>query len=262
MRTVEFEEVVTVSAARQIAERIRAAILDGRLEVDQRLPTEEELAENFKVSRPTVREALKLLAAQHLIRSRRGPAGGSFVASPAPDEAARSLANATTLMVAVGDISLDDMATARLQLEGICCRLAAEQRGGDHLAAMRAEIARQRDRSLSDEDYCKSDVRFHRALVDATGNALLKFLMHAVVEALQPVSNTLTYRVHDRTSLAAYHQRIVDALEIRDADMAEAALAELVAYARERQAEALARRAGRAARQAARPDGDLSSRDR
>ena len=89
--TVEFESVVTVSAAKQIAESLRAAIMDGRLKVDERLPTEEELAQRFKVSRPTVREALKRLAAQHLIRSRRGPTGGNFVSSPAPEEAARSI---------------------------------------------------------------------------------------------------------------------------------------------------------------------------
>jgi nitrite reductase/ring-hydroxylating ferredoxin subunit len=75
---------VTASAAKQISESLRAAIMDGRLKVDERLPTEEELAQRFKVSRPTVREALKRLAAQHLIRSRRGPAGGNFVSSPAP----------------------------------------------------------------------------------------------------------------------------------------------------------------------------------
>lgn len=80
---VEFESVVTVSAAKQIAESLRAAIMDGRLKVDERLPTEEELAQRFKVSRPTVREALKRLAAQHLIRSRRGlPAATSYPARP------------------------------------------------------------------------------------------------------------------------------------------------------------------------------------
>src|SRR3954451_10654398 len=142
---VEFGSVVTVSAARQIAESLRAAIMDGRLKVDERLPTEEELAQRFKVSRPTVREALKRLAAQHLIRSRRGPTGGNFVSSPAPEEAAQSLANAATLMVAVGDISLDAMATARLELEVVCCRLAAANRTGEHLDTMRRELESQQN---------------------------------------------------------------------------------------------------------------------
>src|SRR5262245_59403337 len=65
---MEYESVITESAARQIAENIREAIMNGRLKVDERLPTEEELATRFKVSKPTIREALKRLAAQNLIR--------------------------------------------------------------------------------------------------------------------------------------------------------------------------------------------------
>jgi GntR family transcriptional regulator, transcriptional repressor for pyruvate dehydrogenase complex len=240
---VEFESVVTVSAARQIAESLRAAIMDGRLKVDERLPTEEELAQRFKVSRPTIREALKRLAAQHLIRSRRGPAGGNFVSSPAPEEAAQSLANAATLMVAVGDISLDAMATARLELEVVCCRLAASNRTGEHLDTMRRELKSQRDPALSDEEFCASDIRFHRALVDAGGNALLQFLMHAVVEALQPVSNMIIFRVRDRQAIAGFHERILHSVESRNAETGAAALADLAAYTRERYREALERRA-------------------
>ncbi|MBP2230985.1 DNA-binding FadR family transcriptional regulator [Azospirillum agricola] len=243
---VEFENVVTTSAAKQIADTLRAAIMDGRLQEDERLPTEEELAQRFKVSRPTVREALKRLAAQHLIRSRRGPTGGNFVASPAPEDAALSLANATTLMVAAGAIQLDDMATARLELEGICCRLAATARTDAQLEAMRAELARQRDVSLTDEEFCASDVRFHRALVDAAGNSLLSFLMHAVVEALQPVSNMIIFRVRERQAIVAFHERILGALESRDAEAGVAALGDLVAYTRDRYRDALDRRAERA----------------
>lgn len=246
---VEFESVVTVSAAKQIADSLRAAIMDGRLKVDERLPTEEELAQRFKVSRPTVREALKRLAAQHLIRSRRGPTGGNFVASPAPEDAARSLANATTLMVAVGDIGLDDMATARLELEGVCCRLAAVRSDAElaePLATMRNELARQGEAALTDEEFCASDVRFHRALVEAAGNALLSYLMHAVVEALQPVSNMIIYRVREREAIVGFHARLLQALEARDAEAATAALGDLVDYTRDRYREALQRRAERA----------------
>lgn len=70
-----YGQIVTTSAASQIADQLQQAIMDGRLKVDERLPTEEELAAQFGVSRPTVREALKRLAARHLIRSRRGPTG-------------------------------------------------------------------------------------------------------------------------------------------------------------------------------------------
>lgn len=63
----------------QIAKSIRDAIISGDLIVDQRLPSEAELSDQFDVSRPTVREALKRLAAQSLIRTQRGATGGAFV---------------------------------------------------------------------------------------------------------------------------------------------------------------------------------------
>jgi len=80
--SVEFKAVRSESAASQIAAQIRESIVSGKLKVDQRLPTEEELAQQFSVSRPTVREALKILGAQNLIRSRRGSSGGTFITLP------------------------------------------------------------------------------------------------------------------------------------------------------------------------------------
>ncbi|MCK5502904.1 MAG: winged helix-turn-helix transcriptional regulator, partial [Tritonibacter mobilis] len=69
----------TADLSAQIAAAIRDAIVAGDLIVDERLPSESELAEQFQVSRATVREGLKRLAAQSLIRTQRGATGGAFV---------------------------------------------------------------------------------------------------------------------------------------------------------------------------------------
>lgn len=227
-----YGQIVTTSAASQIADQLQQAIMDGRLKVDERLPTEEELAAQFGVSRPTVREALKRLAARHLIRSRRGPTGGTFVTGPSPEELATSLGTSVTLLVATGGVSLEEMATARLEMEAVCCRLAALNRTEAHLSALEAEIALQRTASLSDQDFCASDVRFHRTIVDAAGNALLRFLMNAVVEALMPVSNMIIFRVRDRKEIVAHHETLLAALRDRDGEAAVTALGGLVRYIR------------------------------
>ena len=65
----------TADLSAQIAQAIRDAIVSGELIVDARLPSEAELSDQFQVSRPTVREALKRLAAQSLIRTQRGATG-------------------------------------------------------------------------------------------------------------------------------------------------------------------------------------------
>src|SRR6267142_361737 len=137
---IDYQGLVTQGLARQISEKIRDAILEGRIQVHERLPTEEELAAKFNVSRPTIREALKRLAAQNLIRSRRGPTGGNFVTRPHLEELAQSLAGATTLMVSLGEFGLEEIASARFEMEAVCCRLAAARHDLVHLAKMRAEL--------------------------------------------------------------------------------------------------------------------------
>ena len=91
--------IVKASISKQIAEQLRAAIVAGQFKIGQRLPTEDELAQRFGVSRPSVREALKRLAAQNLVRAKRGPTGGNFVVQPSYSELAESLSGAATLLV-------------------------------------------------------------------------------------------------------------------------------------------------------------------
>jgi DNA-binding FadR family transcriptional regulator len=222
---IDYQGLVTQGLARQIAEKLRDAILEGRLHVHERLPTEEELAARFNVSRPTIREALKRLAAQNLIRSRRGPAGGTFVSHPTVEEARLAVANAASLLVSMGEFELAHVAEARLEIEMVCCRLAATRCTDSHLATMAAEVALQRDPALLDTEFCASDVRFHRALVAAAGNPALEFAAAGVLDSLQPAVNLVVFRFRDRRQVAAQHERIHGALALRNPEDACAALA-------------------------------------
>ena len=204
------------SAGHQIADAIRALILEGKLTVDQRLPGEQDLAARFNVSRPTVREALKRLAAQNLIRTRRGATGGNFVNRPSWSDAHEQLVGTATLMLTLTPMPAEVVAEARLALLGACVPLAAERRAPAHLAAMRAEIAVQRDPTITDEEFCASDVRFHRVLAEAASNPLIAFQMAGVIEAIQPLLNMITYRQRDRTEIAAGNERLCDRLEAND----------------------------------------------
>ena len=230
--TIKYEPVVTTSITRQIAEQIRQSIIDGRLKADDRLPTEHELAEQFSVSRPTIREALKRLAAQNLIRSRRGPAGGTFVKRPTEEEARTNLTTAATLLVTLGEFDLPEIAEARHELELLCGRLAAERHEQHHLDAMAEEIKVQKQDDLSDEDFCASDVRFHRALVDATGNRVLQFIMYTVIEALQPVENMIIFRFRDRETTIRQHVKILNAIRSGKVARAEKAITGQMTYLR------------------------------
>lgn len=235
---INYQPLVAESLAKQIAENLRNAIIEGSLKVDDQLPTEEILAKKYNVSRPTIREALKRLAAQNLIRSRRGPTGGTFVKRPSQEELRSSLTGATMLMVSMGEFSLSEIAEARRELELICCRLAAESRKEAHLLTMAKELEIQRNPETSDVDFCASDVSFHRALVDATQNPVLQFVMFAVIEALQPATNLVIFQFRQREKILSQHERIYESIKAQDAENAEKALAEQMNYLCEQYAEA------------------------
>jgi DNA-binding FadR family transcriptional regulator len=239
---LRYDEIVRGSLAKQVADLIRSAILGGRLKVDERLPTEEELARRFGISRPTVREALKVLAAQNLIRSRRGPTGGTFVTRPELDAAARTITDATTLLVGMGRFEIDEIVAARAQTEALCCRLAARNRTDRDLEAMEKEVEIQQDGTLSDEGFCASDVRFHRAVVQATGNAPLQFIMHAMIESFIPITNMLIFRHHERRRTINAHQQIHTAIADGQEDGAAALMQHHVEDMRSVLDQALARR--------------------
>ncbi|MEH6823918.1 MAG: FCD domain-containing protein [Motiliproteus sp.] len=227
--SIKYEGLVTQSLAKQIAENLRAAILDGRLKVDERLPTEEELAARFSVSRPTIREALKRLAAQHLVRSQRGPTGGTFITRPTEAELRTTLTNATTLMVTLGEFDIDAITEARRELEKLCLKLAISRRTAQHLEQLAEELALQQQ-PISDEQFCASDIRFHRAIVDATANPVLMFNMVSVIEALQPLMNMIANRSRDRQVIIGHHQRLLQALIDQDLSQAQASLDQLLDY--------------------------------
>ncbi len=234
----------------QIAGAIRDCIVAGKLLVDARLPSEAELSETFGVSRPTVREALKRLAAQNLIRTHRGATGGAFVNRVSFDAVQESLVTSSTLLLSMNAIDFETACEARYALERACVALAAERRLPDHLATMRAEIARQATDDLPDTTFCASDVAFHRALIDAACNPILSLHLAGAVQAMQPLMNMITFRARSRQRIVAQHIRIADAIEARDAGRADAALAELAIYTTELGGQVRARRAAPVLREA------------
>src|SRR5919199_6654365 len=96
----------SVDASHQIALEIRRYLEREGLQPGDRLGTEQELAAEFGVSRPTLREALRLLSSSHLIRASRGPRGGIFVASTPNEGMGRNLSEAISTLLETQSVSL------------------------------------------------------------------------------------------------------------------------------------------------------------
>ncbi|WP_300030489.1 GntR family transcriptional regulator [uncultured Roseobacter sp.] len=211
----------------QIAGAIRDAIVAGTLIVDERLPSEAELAEHFDVSRPTVREALKRLAAQSLIRTQRGATGGAFVNRLSFEAAYPQQITTSTLLLSMNAVSFGTACEARYALERACAPLSAARRTPDQLATMRAEIHRQGQPGLTDEAFCASDVAFHRALVDGACNPVLSYQLAGAVEAMQPLMNMITFTARSRSRIVDIHTAIADALQDNNGSETQDALTSL-----------------------------------
>lgn len=234
--------IVKSSISKQIAEQLREAIVSGQFKIGERLPTEDELAQRYGVSRPSVREALKRLAAQNLVRAKRGPSGGNFVVKPSYEDLAESLSGAATLLVGMGALGIEEIIEARRALQGSCLELASQNAIAEHIYNIETALHRQQDPEISDEAFCQADVAFHRALVDAADNGMLRFVMYTVIEALIPVTNMVVTVVRERSDIISLHRKMLQRLEQRDAAGLKNVMDELLDYLLEKFEQASAKR--------------------
>jgi len=204
-----------------LADEIRAQITSGRLRPGDRLPTEPQLCADTGVSRSTVREALRLLASQNLIVTTRGVSGGSFVAHPTATQLAEALATGVHLLLANSVVDFADLREVRELLETPTARLAAERRTDEHLVRMRATL---RDVYTADiDDVFRAHSEFHMIVTEASGNSVLAVVMRPLYQ----LSNSrMLGEAAGRELWARFnaeHETIIEAIERRDADAAEAA---------------------------------------
>jgi GntR family transcriptional repressor for pyruvate dehydrogenase complex len=218
-------------AYEQVADQLRDLIMSGELARGDRLPNETILASQFGVSRGTVREALRVLAAQNLIRTAKGAGGGSFVTLPTADHISDFLHANIGLLSESEAVSLHEFLEARALLEVPAARLAAERRSEDDLIALKASIVDDPVHRPTDEqfDYNKG---FHSAVMGACGNTLLYIAAQPIFLVLQTnlsrssLDHTFHQRIHDD------HERIAAAIERSDADSAEAEMHEHLSFLR------------------------------
>jgi DNA-binding FadR family transcriptional regulator len=224
------------TSSEQIAFEIRRYITQRGLLPDDRLGTEHELAAEFGVSRPTLREALRLLASSHLIRASRGPGGGVFVASTQNEGIGRSLSESIATMLETESISLIELVEARIQLEVPLAGLAAAKATDGTVAELEAAIAEgsnHRTRQASDE-FRLADARFHREIARAAGNELLRAFTGWTLDVLQPLLVARVGPTVDGNAILRQHRSILRAIRAGQPPAAERAMRRHLEYILER----------------------------
>ena len=231
----------TAGAAQQIADQIRESILSGTLAPGHRLPSEVELAEEYRVSRGTIRETMKLLAAAQLVQPARGATGGTFVRHPDPDVVAATVAETVALWFHSGSTTLAEVDAARAWIEEGCVRMASSVRSDVDLEAIHLAVEAMEPPPEAVDDVLAIDLDFHIAVSRAAHNAVLELSMKAV-HLVRPHTNTVLMELMDYSRVAAQHRAIFEGIETRDAERAVAALRTHLAYLVEARDRALAER--------------------
>jgi GntR family transcriptional repressor for pyruvate dehydrogenase complex len=199
-----------------VAHELLVLILSGRFRPGDRLPPERQLATGFGVSRPTIRQALRVLAANGHVEARIG--SGTFVVGEPASEAETA-----------GGESLRDVMETRLVVEVGAVRLAARrvERRGEDLDLLRA-IVEALERRADHVSYpVEIDVAFHRAIVQLTGN---DHLVGLVAPCWKSASATIAaarvspWTPEDSARMAAQHRAVFEALRVGDAELAAFAL--------------------------------------
>src|SRR5579859_3627403 len=155
---------VRADASEQIARELRRYVEREGLRPGDRIGTEHELAREFGVSRPTLREGLRRLAGSHLIRVQKGRAGGVFVENTAGAGIGRHVSESIASMLECESVTLCELLETRMFLEVPLAGLAAERADAGTVAALTASIDCASGRDPAGDDFRLADARFHETI--------------------------------------------------------------------------------------------------
>jgi DNA-binding FadR family transcriptional regulator len=219
-----FDALRMPKAAALAAARVRHRIVRGELKADDALPPESELMRQFGISRPTLREALRILEAEGLISVRRGARGGPRVQAPSPEAAV----NYVGLLLEYNQTSLADVLQAQAVLEVGAVRALAE---GTTRAVLKTldTLLEQEEAAIGDVDrFSAAAAEFHSQLIELAGSQTLALMGHmlakiimrhgVVVASVQPSGSAGVPGW--QTKSHEIHRAVVDLIKSRDAKRA------------------------------------------
>jgi GntR family transcriptional repressor for pyruvate dehydrogenase complex len=204
----------------EVQGQIQESINSGAFQPGDKLPSERELIDKLKVSRVTVREALRALQSQGVIEVKRGVYAGAYVAKPNP----RAIINNFQNLVNMGKVGFPQLIDSRLHLEPEITRTVAKIRTSEDL--QRLSLLLERAESLLKKSRKKArltNVRFHCEVAIIIQNPIIIFITESISQVFSAllIDRTQhrlgTEKIH---KLINEHREILKAIEERDGDQA------------------------------------------
>ena len=178
----KFQAIRASRAFEQIAAQIRHELAQGRLKVGSRLPSERALAEQFGVSRNTLREALRSLEHAGLVQLHKGASGGAFISQRSGEAIITGLLD----LYHLGAIGPAQLTEARIWLESIVVREACARATPADIAALKFNIEQAAAAAASGDFALRAEkhLEFHRILARISGNPIMVIVMNGVLDVL------------------------------------------------------------------------------
>lgn len=214
---VQLSPVQVPKASDVLAGDMRERILRGDFPEGTALPTERDLVTQTAMSRATVREALRILEVQGLVRIKTGRSGGAFVQHPDGE----SVASSVDLLIRGRQIRLSALLETREAIEPACAQLAAKYRTDEDLEALERANKAISDESGSLAAFLQANVDWHVGVAAASHNELLTGFMVALSRAIYTSTDNQGFINTDvRVTTAKAHRSITTAIRNQDADAA------------------------------------------
>jgi len=202
-----------------IIEKIRTAILEGKLAPGDRLPPEKELGEQFGVSKQTMRESLRALEYMGLISMRKGAGGGAFIVEVDKGVAVQNLAN----YLYFKDLSIENLSETRRILEPYAARCAVRRMRHEDIEALE-KINLHTATAIEQQDWeqvTRYEVEFHKLIASQTANPILILTIDFVETLLEDFKKILQPDAAFMNSVLSCHILIYES--IRDGNEEQAA---------------------------------------
>jgi DNA-binding FadR family transcriptional regulator len=210
-----------LKTAEVIAARLRGRIVRGELSPGSRLPPEAELQQQFGVSRPTLREAFRILEAESLVSVRRGARGGAQIVTPDRSVAARHVGS----LLQVSGATIGEVYEARMAIEPAAARMLALRGGPAAVRTLREHLTMMRELMAGEpsaEEWSRTSSDFHDLIVELCGNKALAVAAGVLGEIAATHAAVAFARTYGRPDTPATMARAVRSFT-RLADFVEAA---------------------------------------
>jgi GntR family transcriptional repressor for pyruvate dehydrogenase complex len=229
---MNFQPIKPKKVSTQIADQIRSSILAGEFAPGDKLPPERELAEMFGVSRPSVREALNVLASSGLVMSYQG--GGTVVMSLVETSSSNPLSE----LIRVQQDRALDVIEVRKSMESWTAWYAAERSLPDDIRRMEEIIAGMKHNLETKQPSEDLDANLHIVIARATHNIVWLHLMQSLFDAMKEFQQTVWRAVYltqeDHQLLFEHHNTIVQAIKAKDPESARDAMIHHLTFAEAR----------------------------